>query len=134
MCEDQNTQKRLICHWLNFCIWSITYTSDKPETINSVSRENIIHYGQHLKSEFENGKFTRTNTVASYLSGMNSVMELIHGDNWEKISLLKDCGSESISHIPNKKPKLDKKGFPDTESLAGYLLGNGLSAPRMHLT
>ncbi len=122
LCKDQHTQKRLINQWLSFCIWSITKDLGSLETINSVTREHIISYGQYLKSEFDNGKFASTNTVSSYLSGMDTVMKLIHGDNWEKISSLKDCGLEPISHIPNKKPKLDKNNFPDIESLAGYLL------------
>lgn len=92
------------------------------EDINSVTREHIIRYGQYLKSKFDNGNFVSTNTAAGYLSGMNTVMKLVHGDNWEKISPIKDCGLEPISHIPNQKPELDKNGLPDTESLAGYLL------------
>ncbi|MEC4749871.1 hypothetical protein [Methylomicrobium sp. Wu6] len=122
-CNDNaKTQKRLISQWLSFCIWSITKDGDLLETINLVTREHIIRYGQYLKSEFDNGKFAGTNTAASYLSGMNTVMKLIHGENWEKISPIKDCGLEPISHIPNKKPELDKYGLPDIESLAGYLL------------
>jgi hypothetical protein len=120
--EESKTQQRLINQWLSFCIWSITKDGNKLDNISSVTREHIIRYGQYLKSEFDNGKFASTNTAASYLSGMNTVMKLLHGKNWEKISPIKDCGLEPISHIPNKKPELDKNGLPDIESLAGYLL------------
>jgi len=122
-CNDNaKTQKRLISQWLSFCIWSITKDGNSLETINSVTREHIIRYGQYLKSEFDNGRFASTSSAMSYLSGINTVMKLIHGDNWEKISPIKDCGLEPISHIPNEKPELDKNGLPDIESLAGYLL------------
>lgn len=120
--EDYKTQMRLINQWLSFCIWSITKDGNSLETINLVTREHIIRYGQYLKSEFDNGKFANTNTALSYLSGMNTVMKRIRGDNWEKISPIKDCSLEQISHIPNKNPELDKNGLPDIESLAGYLL------------
>jgi hypothetical protein len=122
-CNDNaKTQKRLISQWLSFCIWSITKDSNPPETIGLVTRELIIRYGQYLKSQFDSGKFASTNTATSYLSGMNTVMRLIHRNSWENISPIKDCGLEPISHIPNKKPELDKNGLPDIESLAGYLL------------
>lgn len=119
---NTETQNRLLNQWLDFCIWSITQNSNMLEDINSVTREHIIRYGQYLKSKFDNGKFASTNTAAGYLSGMNTVMKLIHSNNWEKISPIKDCGLNPISHIPNKTQELDKNGLPDTESLAGYLL------------
>ncbi len=120
--EDSKTQKRLINQWLSFCIWSITKDGNHLESIRSVTSEHIIRYGQYLKSEFDNGRFASTLSATSYLSGINTLMKLIHGGNWEKISPIKDCGLEPISHIPNKKPGLDKNGLPDIESLAGYLL------------
>lgn len=119
--NEPNSRNRLINQWLNFCIWSITKDSHRFENIRSVPREAIIRYGQYLKSEFDNGRYASTHTVASYLSGMNTVMKLIHSD-WEKVRAVQDCGIASFSHIPNKKPKLDKQGLPDSESLAGYLL------------
>jgi integrase len=119
--EDTNTQKRLINQWLNFCTWSITKDGDQIETIISVTREQIIRYGQYLKSEFDNGRFASTSSATSYLSGINTVMKLIHAD-WGKVSAVKECGLEPLSHIPNKKPELDKNGLPDIENLAGYLL------------
>lgn len=119
--EEANTQKRLINQWLNFCTWSITKDGDQIETIRSVTREQIIRYGQYLKSEFDNGRFASTSSATSYLSGINTVMKLIHAD-WEKVSAVKECGLEPLSHIPNKKPELDKNGLPDIESLADYLL------------
>jgi hypothetical protein len=119
--EDTNTQKRLINQWLNFCTWSITKDGDQIETIRSVTREHIIRYGQHLKSEFDNGRFASTSSATSYLSGINTVMKFIHAD-WEKVSAVKECGLEPLSHIPNKKPEFDKNGLPDIESLAGFLL------------
>ena len=121
LCEDQNTQKRLINQWLRFCIWSITKDGEFLQTINSVTREHIIRYGQYLKSEFDNGRFASTSSATSYLSGMNAVMKLIQSD-WEKVRAVQDCSLEYFSHIPNKKPDLDKNGLPDIESLAGYLL------------
>lgn len=119
--EDAKTQKRLINQWLIFCVWSITKDGNQLENIGSVTRHYIIRYGQYLKSEFDNGRFASTSSAASYLSGMNAVMKLIQPD-WEKVSAVHDCGLESLSHIPNKKPELDKNGLPDIESLAGYLL------------
>jgi integrase len=119
--EDAKTQKRLINQWLTFCVWSITKDGNQLENIGSITRHYIIRYGQYLKSEFDNGRFASTSSATSYLSGINAVMKLIQPD-WEKVSAVQDCGLESFSHIPNKKPELDKNGLPDIESLAGYLL------------
>ncbi len=119
--EDSKTQKRLLNQWLSFCMWSITKDGNQLETISSVTRDHIIRYGQYLKSEFDNGRFASTSSATNYLSGMNTVMKLIQPD-WEKISAVKECGLESLSHIPNKKPGLDRNGLPDIESLASYLL------------
>lgn len=119
--EYPEIQKRLISQWLNFCIWSITNDDNLLETINSVTRDHIVRYGQYLKSEFDNGRFASTNTASSYLSGMNTVMKLINAD-WEKVRAVQDCGLEPFSHISNKKSELDKNGLPNIENLAGYLL------------
>lgn len=119
--EEAKKQKRLINQWLSFCVWSITKDGNQLDTISSVTREHIIRYGQYLKSEFDNGRFASTSSATSYLSGINTVMKLIQPD-WEKISAVKECGLEPLSHIPNKKPELDRNGLPDIESLAGYLL------------
>jgi hypothetical protein len=121
-CNDNaKTQKRLISQWLSFCIWSITKDGNHLESIRSVTSEHIIRYGQYLKSEFDNGRFASTSSATSYLSGINTVMKLIHSD-CEKVRGIQDCGLEPFSCIPKKKPELDKNGLPDIESLAGYLL------------
>ena len=119
--EDTKTQKRLISQWLTFCVWLITKDGNHLENISSVTRDHIIHYGQYLKSEFDNGRYASTSSATSYLSGLNTVMKLIHAD-WKKVSAFKECGLKALSHILNKKPELDKNGLPDIESLAGYLL------------
>lgn len=121
-CNDNTeTQKRLVSQWLSFCIWSITQSESVYEVANAVTREYVIRYGKFLKSEFDRGRFASTSTAVGYLSGINSVMKMIH-DEWELVSPVADCGLSPVSHIPNKKPELDKNGLPNAESLAGYLL------------
>ena len=121
MGDDTKTQTRLIGQWRAFCAWLIVNHGEPPEAITKVTREQVILYGQYLKSEFDNGRLANTNTVASYLSGMNTLMKRVNPD-WEKVSAVKECGLETISHISNKEPELDKNGLPEIESLAGYLL------------
>lgn len=119
--NESKCRNRLINQWLNFCIWLIAKGDHHIENIQSITREDIIRYGQYLKFEFDNGRYASTHTVASYLSGMNTVMKLIHSD-WQKVRAVQDCGIASFSYIPNTKPKLDKHGLPDIDSLASYLL------------
>jgi hypothetical protein len=120
--EDLKKQKQHLNQWLSFCTWSITKDGNQLDRIGSVTREHVIRYGKHLKSEFDNGRFASSSSASSYLSGMNAIMKLLRSDGWEKVRPIQECGLNHFSHIPNKKPTLNKNGLPAIESLAGYLL------------
>ncbi|MDP2426699.1 MAG: hypothetical protein Q8M28_01015, partial [Methylobacter sp.] len=120
--EDPKKQKRLLNQWLNFCVWSVTKGGGDLGRVTSVTRDHIVRYGQHLRAEFDKGRFSSTTAPTSYLSGMNVIMRIFYGDGWEKVSPIQDCGLEPFFYIPSDAPGLDKQGLPDTESLAGYLL------------
>jgi hypothetical protein len=111
--------ENLIRKWRLFSVWAIKQNCTE---IKSVTRDLVILYGQHLKTQFVKGEFASTTTATSYLYGVNKVLFFATNELWETVKPVRDCGIDQHSYIPNKTPTLTTEGMPDLNSLVSYLL------------
>ncbi|MGZ8238100.1 MAG: hypothetical protein ACXWTY_09545, partial [Methylobacter sp.] len=116
---DNTNKDSLVRKWRNFCQWAVK--QDHTE-MKCVTREVVILYGQHLKSQFMAGEYVSTSVPKSRLYAVNRVMKYLTNGTWEPVRPLRDCGLDHQSTIPDKKPVLTDGGIPDVNSLVSYLL------------